>query len=184
MKRTGTYVAFDGQGVTDPSKSDMKYYGLLQAWDENNEIDFKFSDSHKKTYQLTNAASLETIKNRLLERLSASKNMIVLISNDTNYDRGLLNWEIEQAVDVFKLPLVIAYVDSLTPIYNPEKFRNCWPKALRERIYNNSAKCIHTMFKKELILYLIKQFSVVDNIYPHDSLTSFTEKAYSLCGIL
>ena len=29
--RNGTYVAFNGMDTTDPTKSDMKYYGLLQA---------------------------------------------------------------------------------------------------------------------------------------------------------
>jgi hypothetical protein len=29
--RTGTYVAFDGLGEADPTKSDYKYYATLQA---------------------------------------------------------------------------------------------------------------------------------------------------------
>ena len=33
--RNGTYIAFDGQGTTDPTKSDMKYYGLLQRWNSS-----------------------------------------------------------------------------------------------------------------------------------------------------
>ena len=47
--RNGTYVAFDGNDTTDPTKSDMKYYGLLQSWNSNKNIEFSFSDSHKKT---------------------------------------------------------------------------------------------------------------------------------------
>lgn len=33
--RNGTYVAFDGQATTNPTQSDMKYYGLLQKWSNN-----------------------------------------------------------------------------------------------------------------------------------------------------
>ena len=33
--RNGTYIAFDGQGKTDPTQSDLKYLGLLRSWDKN-----------------------------------------------------------------------------------------------------------------------------------------------------
>lgn len=46
--RNGTYVAFDGQGTTDPSQSDMKYYGLLQSGNTGKNYELNFSDSHKK----------------------------------------------------------------------------------------------------------------------------------------
>ena len=35
MNKTGTYVAFDGLGQADPSKSYFRYYSILQAWDAN-----------------------------------------------------------------------------------------------------------------------------------------------------
>jgi hypothetical protein len=50
--RSGAYVAFDGNGTTDPTKGDMKYYGLLQSWNASNKFYLQFSDSHKKTYQV------------------------------------------------------------------------------------------------------------------------------------
>lgn len=46
--RNGTYIAFDGNDTTDPTRSDMKYYGLLQAWNKNKSNTLTFSDSHKK----------------------------------------------------------------------------------------------------------------------------------------
>ena len=45
--RNGTYIAFDGQGKTDPTQSDLKYLGLLRSWDKNSNFDFHFIDSHK-----------------------------------------------------------------------------------------------------------------------------------------
>ena len=44
MNRTGTYVAFDGLGQSDPTKSDFKYYATLQAWTRNVNIDFRFTE--------------------------------------------------------------------------------------------------------------------------------------------
>lgn len=47
--RTGTYIAFDGLGKTDPTESDFKYYATIQAWSASKHIDFKFVNSHDKT---------------------------------------------------------------------------------------------------------------------------------------
>lgn len=107
--RNGTYVAFDGNDTTDPTKSDMKYYGLLQSWNSNKNIEFSFSDSHKKTYQVNDSSQIETLKARLQERMRNSKNMLIIISEDTNWNRGMLNFEIEKAVDYYNIPLIIAY---------------------------------------------------------------------------
>ena len=73
MNRTGTYVAFDGLGQTDPSKSDFRYYSILQAWDANKSIDFKLTNSHEKTYAVRDTSSRATLYARIRERLSASK---------------------------------------------------------------------------------------------------------------
>ncbi|WP_314791442.1 TIR domain-containing protein [Aggregatibacter aphrophilus] len=71
--RNGTYIAFDGQGTTSPDESDIKYFNLLKAWKKSGQ-DFKFSDSHKKTYQVRDSSYRETLKRRLRERLNESKN--------------------------------------------------------------------------------------------------------------
>ena len=79
MNRTGTYVAFDGQGSTDPTESDIHYFNLLKAWDKSGSIDFKFTNSHEKTYQVRDSSSKATLFNRLETRLSASKNFLLII---------------------------------------------------------------------------------------------------------
>ena len=74
VNRTGTYVAFDGQGSTDPTESDIHYFNLLKAWNKSGSIDFRFTNSHEKTYQVRDSSSKATLFNRLETRLSASKN--------------------------------------------------------------------------------------------------------------
>lgn len=81
--RNGTYVAFDGNGTTNPTKGDMKYYGLLQSWNASNKFELTFSDSHKKTYQVKDTSSGRMLQGRLLERMKNSKNMLLIISEDT-----------------------------------------------------------------------------------------------------
>ncbi len=174
--RNGTYVAFDGNDTTDPTKSDMKYYGILQSWNSNKNIEFNFSDSHKKTYQVKDSSSINTLKSRLLDRMKNSKNMLIIISDDTNWNRGMLNFEIEKAVDYYKLPLIIAYT-KFNKIRDAKLLSDKWPKALKERIDNESAKCIHVPFRKEPILDAISQFSV-NNKYPNTSINVYSEEAY------
>lgn len=184
MNRTGTYVAFDGQGTTDPTESDIHYYNLLKAWNQSGSIDFRFTNSHEKTYQVRDSSSKTTLLNRLETRLSASKNFLLIITDKTNYDRGILNWEIEKAVDYYKLPIIIAY-PGYSRIGSPEKLNYMWPKALAERIENGSAKCIHIPFNKEPILDAISQFSVVTAKYPKGgSLGRYSNDAYKSWGLL
>lgn len=181
--RNGTYVAFDGNGTTNPTKGDMKYYGLLQSWNKNNKYEFHFSDSHKKTYQVKDSSNEETLKQRLLERMRNSKNMLVIISEDTNWDRGMLNYEIEKAIDYYKLPIIVTYT-GYRKILDPGALSDKWPKALKQRIENKTAKCIHIPFNEKCIASAINQFSINNK---EDELTSplhyYSKEAYESWGI-
>lgn len=180
--RNGTYVAFDGNGTTNPTKGDMKYYGLLQSWNASNKFDFTFSDSHKKTYQVKDTSLKRTLQSRLLERMRNSKNMLLIISDETNWDRGMLNFEIEKAVDYFKIPIIVAYT-GYQYILTPGNLSHKWPKALNERIVNQTAKCIHIPFKQKAISTAVSQFTVNNK---EDKLTSplsyYNESAYISWG--
>lgn len=159
MNRTGTYIAFDGLGQSDPSKSDFRYYATLQAWTANKNIDFQFVNSHDKTYAVRDTSLKTTLYARIRQRLSASKNMLVIISKDTRYTGSVLSYEIEQAIDIYKLPLIITYPDYHS-ILDVDALSNMWPKALAERINNNTVKAIHIAFAKDPILNAINRFTV------------------------
>ena len=119
--RNGTYIAFDGNDTTDPTRSDMKYYGLLQAWNKDRNNTLSFSDSHKKTYQVRDSSTIKTLQNRLLERMRSSKNMLIIISKDTSWDRGMLNFEIEKLSIITKYlllsPMLATNIFSLPQSY-------------------------------------------------------------------
>lgn len=138
-----------------------------------------FSDSHKKTYQVRDSSTIKTLQDRLLKRMSSSKNMLVIMSEDTSWDRGMLNFEIEKAVDYYEIPLIVAYV-GYQYILAPKELSGLWPKSLYERIGNNTAKCIHIPFKEKAIMSAISQFSVHstgDNALT-SPLTTYTEQTY------
>ena len=157
--RTGTYIAFDGLGEVNPTKSDFKYYGTIQAWDSHKTIDFKFVDSHEKTAAVLDSSKRETLKRRIRERLSMSKNMVVILSSQTRKRGSMLSYEIEQAVDVYKIPLIIAYID-YDVVANPNALIHYWPDALKIRIENHTAHAIHIPFCKAALLDAIGQFTV------------------------
>ncbi|WP_042167662.1 TIR domain-containing protein [Paenibacillus gorillae] len=157
--RNGTYVAFDGNATTNPTEGDMKYYGLLQNWNASNKFELSFSDSHKKTYQVRDNSTIKTLQSRLLDRMKNSKNMLLIISKDTNWDRGMLNFEIEKAIEYYNIPIIVTYPGFMS-ILHPASHKNKWPKALNERIENKTAKCIHIPFKEKAIAAAVSQFSI------------------------
>lgn len=179
--RTGTYVAFDGLGESDPAKSDFKYYATLQAWDANKDIDFRLTNSHEKTYAVRDDSLRATLKDRICERLSQSKNMIVVLTEDTRKSGSMLSFEIEKAVDVYKLPLIIAY-PGFRSILNVESHRSVWPIALCSRIDDGSARAIHVPFKKEPIFDAIGQFTVQDSSLS-DGKNYYTLETYRNWGL-
>ena len=157
---------------------------MLKAWNKSGSIDFRFINSHEKTYQVRDSSSKATLFNRLENRLSASKNFLLIISDKTNYDRGILNWEIEKAVDYYELPIIIAY-PGYSKISAPSELNSMWTKSLEERIKNERAHCIHIPFKKEPIFDAINQFSVVNSKYPKGgALGYYSEEAYKSWGIV
>lgn len=157
--RTGTYVAFDGMGEYDPSKSDFRYYATIQAWNANRNIDFKITNSHEKTYAVQDSSSKKTLYARIRERLRVSKNMLVILTKDTRYSGSVLSYEIAWAIDDYALPLVIAY-PGYSSILNVDALHELWPKTLEERINNPEMEAIHIAFKKDCILDAISRFSV------------------------
>ena len=181
--RNGTYIAFDGLNQTDPTLSDFKYYATIQAWTANKNIDFKYVDSHEKTYAVKDSSRRATLESRIRERLSNSKNIVVILSSDTRKFGSMLTYEIEQAVDKYELPLIIAYVDYKV-VANPSLLSLYWPNALSSRIANNMAKAIHIPFIKDALLDAIGQFSVNNTIQLSSAKGFYSEQAHQEFGVL
>ena len=164
--RNGTYVAFDGEGEQNPTKGDLRYLGVLRAWQSNDNIDFNFVDSHKKTYQVRDTSSEATLKARLRERMANSKNMLVIVSPDTNYDRGLLNWEVQTAINDYKLPVVVAYTGYGKIRTVDSEMIKRMPKSIYTEYAKSQGKLCHVAFSKDEVKKAIAKYSVVDNTYP------------------
>ncbi len=157
--RTGTYFAFDGLGETNPTKSDFRFYTAVQGWDSASHVDFKFVNSHEKASAVRDTSKQSTLKASIQQRLAASKNMVVVLSRDTRKSGSMLSWEIERAIDYYKLPLIVAYTGH-DYMLDPSAQSGRWPVTLHQRINNGSAMAIHIPFKKDAMFNAIGRFTV------------------------
>jgi len=157
--RNGTYVAFHANGTNIPGKSDIDYYNLMRAWTEKPDDEFTMNNSHDKASAVRDSSKKSTLMSSLLERLRNSKNMVLIIGETTLLDDDWVPFEIEKAVDSYKIPIIAAYTGYKTPIRNPTALKALWPSALASRINNGTASVIHIPFKKAALMDAISQFS-------------------------
>lgn len=102
--RNRTYTIFDGD-------TDMWAYGFMKGWISRDHIDFNFHDAHDLR-PLTDRASEETIKRRLRERLSNTKQAIVLVGENTRYLYRFVRWELDTCLDL-NIPMISVNLNGL-----------------------------------------------------------------------
>jgi len=152
----GTYVAFDAEGTADPTKSDQKYYRVLQMWGRNASADFKFVDSHRLVEDLPldlkigSRDYISALARRLMACISASRNVVLIIGETTRRNRFWIPFEISFAADNCLLPIIATYPGH-DSIVSPCDLRRLWPEALASRIELGLARVIHVPFRKEMI---------------------------------
>ena len=79
------------------SSTDIHYYRLMQAWKENESIDFDFADC-----QLANELRSEDesyIKQKCRERINMAGKYVMLIGDDTKSKHKYVRWEAEIAIE-------------------------------------------------------------------------------------
>lgn len=180
--RNGTYIAFHADGTNQPGKSDIDYYNLMKAWSAKTDDDFSMINSHEKTSAVRDTSKKATLKAKLLERLKISKNMVLIIGETTKNDTDWVPFEIAQAIDTYKIPIIAAYTD-FTSILAPAELRSHWPLALAQRIDNQTAHVIHIPFKKAPLIDAIPRFD--HNTYPEGGgLGYYSREAQQQWGLL
>jgi len=181
--RNGTYVAFHAGGTSDPTKSDIKYYNTLKMWDAHKKIDFRLIDSHEKTSSVRDSSKKATLERALITRLRNSKQFLLILTETTKNDTDWVPFEIEYAVDICKIPLIIAY-PNFDYIMAPAQLSHYWPTILKTKIEDNSARVIHIPFKKEAIIDAIGQFTVHNTEYPVNGYGYYNEETHRRWGLL
>ena len=136
--RNKTYVIFDGD-------KDMWAYAYMKGWNQIEHIEFDFYDAHD-LQPLTDRASEETVRARLRQRFSNSKQAIVLIGESTRYLYKFVRWEIETAMDL-DFPIIGVNLDGSRK-YDAQ----LCPPILRDQYV------VHVPFKAKIIQYALDNF--------------------------
>jgi hypothetical protein len=118
--RNKAYLCFDGD-------NDIHYYRLMKAWHENKDFDFSFNDAHD--LKQARDSSLEaTIKRSLRERMSNSREFIVLVGENTKNLFRFVRWEMEMALKL-ELPIIAVNLNG----YNGRDEARC-PAIIRDEL--------------------------------------------------
>lgn len=136
--RNRTYVIFDGD-------NDMWAYAYMKGWKSNDNIAFNFHDAHDLR-PLTIRASDDTVRARLHERFSNSKQVVVLVGESTKNLYKFVRWEIEIAKGL-DVPIVVVNLNGRRSIDTDR----C-PAVLRD--YH----AVHVAFKAAIIQYALDHF--------------------------
>ncbi|MBU3015660.1 TIR domain-containing protein [Poseidonibacter lekithochrous] len=99
-----TYIIFDAD-------NDMKYYRLMTAWKENNSIDFNFHNAHDLN-NLRDGSLEDTIKRKLRERMINTKQVLVLVGDNTKFLYKFVRWEIDIAISM-DIPIIAVNLNKI-----------------------------------------------------------------------
>ena len=104
--RNKTYVAF--------ASEDIHFYRLMQAWKANTNIDFDFYDAHDLN-TARDTSLINTIERRLTERLQNTKQVVLLVGDQTKAKAGdgvsFLHHECK-VISRLELPVVFANLNA------------------------------------------------------------------------
>lgn len=136
--RNKTYVIFDGD-------NDMWAYAYMKGWKSNENMDFNFYDAHDLK-PLSDRASEDTVKDRLMERFTNARQVIVIVGDSTKNLYKFVRWEIEIA-QKRDLPIIVVNLNDLRQMDSDR----C-PPIVRD------AYVVHVPFKAAIIQYALDNF--------------------------
>lgn len=163
--RNKTYVAF--------ASEDLHCYRLMQAWNENDRIEFNFYNAHDLT-QARDESLDESIKASLRERMKNSKQAILLGSPDArrkgqNVD-SFLGYEIRYLMKL-DIPIVIANLDGARTVNHD----NIPPVLGKSSYFSLSVSFQAKIIQRALDSYA-ENYSESTNEGPHQFPTKVYEK--------
>ncbi|MEW2397515.1 TIR domain-containing protein [Streptomyces sp. NPDC046862] len=169
--RNKTYVAF--------ASEDIHCYRLMEAWRDNVNIDFDFFDAHDINIAL-DTSHPDTIRRRLGERLSNTKQTVVLLSDTTRpkaaRPSSFLYYEIE-AIKRRNLPVVFANLNGSRSIQSAKI-----PSTLSEH-YSISVSFQPTIIAHALNEYVAAFTSNIVSATPKIGPHFYKKSAYERLGL-
>ncbi|MDR6964045.1 TIR domain-containing protein [Shewanella putrefaciens] len=166
--RNKTYVAF--------ASEDIRLYRLMEAWRENDKIDFSFYDAHD-LFAARDTSTRETIKRRLRERLKNAKQVVLIGSADAKKKGGdnysFLAHEID-VIQEFDLPIVIVNKDGGRNVN-----RSFIPKPLLDADYYS----LSVSFQPKIIKFALDNYAPIYNGSSNTGPHYYNEEIYKKLGL-
>lgn len=166
--RNKTYVAF--------ASEDIKMYRLMEAWRENDNIDFNFFDAHDLFVSLDSSNS-ETIKRNLRERMKNAKQIVLLGSNFARQKGDKVNtffgYEVKLLMEL-NLPVVIANVNGSRKVETSNI-----PKPLLDSNYFSVSVSFQPTIIKHALEHYTNEFSTTNKVGAH----LYNENTYKILGL-
>jgi hypothetical protein len=154
--RNGNYSAFyvkepfNENNLGAHAAKDFVYYNLMRAW-KGADTTFPFIDSHNKNYNVRDGSDWEkTLKPRIRNRISQSKNIVLFLSTVTVSSRAIRE-EIDYGINTHGLPVIVVYPD----YSEKSEIINCSSKTIKQNIknlWNNLPKFRDSMSEVPTIL--------------------------------
>lgn len=132
------------------ASEDIKYYRLMTAWNANKNMDFNFYDAHDLN-TARDTSKPETINRRLRERLSNTKQVILLVGDETREKASRTSSFIHYEVQVIRdlgVPVILVNLNKSRKSQSSKI-----PVALGDPLYT-----ISVPFNPHIIKYALDKF--------------------------
>ena len=130
--------------VSMDADNDLIYYRLMQAWKQNDNMNFDFRDAHDLNTILDKSEM--SIKAGLQERFRHTKVFVLLVGEHTKYLYKYVRWEIEQAIKR-DLPCIVVNINGK---------RSCDINLCPAIIRDNLA--IHISYNAKILQYALENW--------------------------
>lgn len=158
--------------VSMDADNDLRYYRLMQAWKQNDDIGFNFYDAHdiNNIYDKSEAS----IKAGLEERFRHTKIFVLLVGEHTKYLFKYVRWEIEQAIKR-DIPCIVVNINGKRSCD-----RSLCPALMRDHL------AIHISFNAKILQYALENWPESAYRYTKEGKTGpfyYDEAVYKKLGL-
>lgn len=175
MNSNKTYIAFGTIGQADAVCGKMEPFHLIEHWNGMHPGHMHFLNfqdlaspfTHEDLFGLTQ-------KRRMIDTMADADNLLVPVSPLLDADDPILNWQISQAVNGFRLPVVIAYA-GLQKIEEEDirKHLGWLPAKIRKYMSRDSARMAHIPLTYDKLERALTTYSKQTGSFPWCSTTIF-----------
>lgn len=158
--------------VSMDADNDLRYYRLMQAWKQNDNIGFNFYDARDINNIFDKSET--SIKAGLQERFRNTKVFVLLVGDHTKYLYRYVRWEIEQAIKR-DLPCIVVNINGK---------RSCdydlCPALMRDHL------AIHISFNARILQYALENWPDSYDKHKRDGETGpfyYTDEVYKDLGL-